>query len=170
MNLKGVICLSKNGLSLWQVILALALMTWSGCAYAPNLIPDGVPDEIDLRIIRSVAGAMEYPVVVSVTPKQDVVKIYWKTRGAWIPWQWPFTTADEWRFVLTAPDTIEPLCETKWFDATGNNQTEVSCQVKVRNYMAMPLIGEVDYRLNKDPDPNAKYRIHHRIYYFIEKR
>lgn len=168
MSSKGATYLSKRGLLLWHVIVALTFMTWSGCAYAPNLVPAGYPDEMDWRIIRSVAGGINYPVVMSVTRDQHSVDIYWKMRGEWIPWQVPFTAADEWRFVLTAPGVAEPLCQTKWQDAKESLK-KVTCPVNVSEYIARPLIGEVDFRLSKETDPEAQYRIHHRTYYFIER-
>jgi hypothetical protein len=161
--------------STWmRMTFVIPLLLIAACGYKPNLLPVGAPEIVKQRWVRVIAGAVDYPIVMTVQQGQNELSFHWMPKGE-LDWgERPGNTAAQWRFVLSTPGVPDPLCDTGWKteSPTGNHDMhEEKCQIKVDNYLAMPLLGELNYRLAGEPTgENDEYRIVKRVYYLIPQK
>jgi hypothetical protein len=170
----------EHAFSLSRWTLAVSILLVSGCGYTPNLIPSGAPAILKYPGIRVLVKKQDYPIVLTVKREQEQVNVHWVRKGGLIWGERPGSTAAQWRFVMSVPGLEgDPLCITDWkTDSADSNKefTEEVCKfkvedklVKVENYLATALLGEVLFRLDGDPTDEDSYRTVNRAFYLADK-
>ena len=148
--------------------LVIPILAVLGCASAPNLLPVGAPELLLYPGVRRIAGATDYPVVVTTAKDDKKVEIRWAWRGKRLWGKTPFSTANAVQFTLRQPGG-ETLCSLPEVKNTGNPDDTVTCEFDVAKYTSEPLVGELTYWFGDERgDENLPDRVM-RTYYLIQQ-
>ena len=162
-------------------MILVTIFTISGCANKGNLIPSGNEEMFADSYKGKKIADLDYPLNYAADPALDPIDasqitIRWTKNGE-IIWTKPFwNKITWWRFALIdqgAPVGTPALCYTQWAEAPSQEITEVPCKFKVMNYLAMPLIGMLDFRFGgDDKNPPGENEVHDGVarLYFIGKK
>lgn len=159
---------SKIVRSFSRCTLLIPILFAVGCANHLNLIPEGYKMLVEEHPqIAKVAAGVDFPIVVATEPKaKDFPVVFTKTgRVIWSKPFWNKITA--YRFALIAEGEPDAICYTPdWATPETDDITSIKCTVEVEKYLAMPLVGMLDYQFDRD---SKTYTVD-RLYYLVHKQ
>ena len=144
----------------WRLLLSCTflapLLVVSACARIPSTIPYGYGDIFKDPARSSTAARVDYPIVLTVDPKDRFVKILVTKNGErfWV-WEHDYWDKKLWKPVtwykigLIAHGKTDAICYTKEPVKPGTEDVmEIPCEFTsgtANDYLSKPLFGILDY-------------------------
>ena len=166
------------------------LIVASACSRMPNTVPYGYADVFQQTPARaSTAARVDYPIVYIVNPNATSVPFLVSKSGErmWF-WDKEYREQQLWKSVtwyrvaLIAQGVPDAICYSDWVKPhSTKDTTQIPCTLSnnatVKNYLAKPLIGMLDYWVgdvdgddNKKPETEASATgVVDRVFFLIPK-